>query len=76
MNIPLEITGSIANSDRPSHKVKVSDVSANSGGFLIYEWWDGSDGPNDNFAFDHRVSDEAALRSYFHEAGWRILWPA
>jgi hypothetical protein len=76
MNIPLGVTGSIANSDKPCHKVKVSDDSANTSGFLIYEWWGGSNGPNGNFAFDDWVPDEAALQSYFQEAGWRVLWPA
>ncbi|BFI95846.1 MAG: hypothetical protein RSP_13560 [Rhodanobacter sp.] len=76
MNIPLEVTGSIVNSNKPSHKVKVSNDSTNACGFLIYEWWDGSDGPNVNFAFDDWVPDEAALQSYFQEVGWRVLWPS
>lgn len=52
MKLFYSIAGRIINSSKPHHMVRVEDDAANTGGFLIYEWWAGSSGPNENHAFD------------------------
>ncbi len=76
MQIPLETVGHILNSDKALHRVKVSDDATNTGGFLIYQWWQGSNGPNQDFAFDDWVENEQALHHFFREAGWQVRWAA
>jgi hypothetical protein len=76
MHIPLETVGLIRNSDKHNHKVRVADDSESTGGFLVYEWWQGSDGPNQDFAFDSWVESELALQQFFKETGWLVQWAA
>ena len=66
--------GAIQNSTKPGHMVRVDDDSANSGGFLILEWWEGSTGPNGNGAFDSWVDNELAMSKFLQETGWCIVW--
>lgn len=76
MNIQIDAVGDVLNSRRVGHRIKVVDDADSTGGFLIYEWWEGSDGPNGQAAFDSWVPDEDSLRRFFTEAGWSIAWPA
>jgi len=73
-NFSYETTGAIQNSPKNGHMVRVEDDTENSGGFLIFEWWDGSTGPNVNGAFDSWADSEAAVFEFFQEAGWKIVW--
>lgn len=74
MAIPLDTEGIIKNSEHPSHKVLVRDDHENTGGYLIFEWWEKSGGPNENEAFDDWVENSNALEQYFVESGWLIEW--
>ena len=74
MKILLETVGSILNSAKQSHMIRVSDDSANTGGFLIFQWWKGSTGPSQNAAFDDWVEDEQELNRYFDQSSWEIRW--
>lgn len=74
MEIPLEIVGTILNSHHIGHQVRVSDDSENTGGFLIFEWWRGSNGPNAGNAFDSWVENREDLEKYFQESGWEVKW--
>lgn len=74
MAIPIEVIGTILNSRHAGHKVRVSDDSENTGGFLIFEWWQGSDGPNAANAFDSWVEKKADLEEFFLETGWVVQW--
>jgi len=59
-----------------NHRVKVVDDSVNTGGFLIYQWWDGSNGPNENAAFGDWVENREQLETFFREEGWNVDWKA
>jgi hypothetical protein len=76
MNIPIGVIGEILNLGEVGHKVKVLDDTENTGGFLIYEWWDHSSGPNVENAFDAWVENQEMLNHFFKESGWHILWQA
>ena len=76
MKIPIGVAGAVLNSKHPGHRVRVADDTENTGGFLIFEWWDGSDGPNENRAFDSWVESREVLEAYFIEAGWEVEWEA
>ncbi|KRA41546.1 hypothetical protein [Pseudoxanthomonas sp. Root630] len=76
MMIKIDSVGDVLNSARVGHKIRVVDDSTASGGFIIYEWWDGSSGPNTKGDFDSWVPDEDSLHQFFTEAGWSIDWPA
>jgi hypothetical protein len=66
--------GIITNSEHHNHRVRVVDDSVNTGGFLVYEWWDGSNGPNENHAIDNWVENLEGLESYFREWGVSVEW--
>jgi hypothetical protein len=74
MKIPIEVIGAIINSQRTSHQIRVSDDAQYTGGFIIYEWWQDSNGPNSNNAFDSWVEDTNSLAKFFQEADWKIQW--
>lgn len=74
MTIPLDIDGRILNASLPEHFVRVADDRANTGGFLVYERWNGSNGPNESGAFDSWVQSEEALEHFFAESKWTIEW--
>jgi len=74
MAIPIEIEGRISNSEYSSHVVLVKNDNANTGGFLIFESWVGSDGPNSNGSFDSWVENASALEQFFAESGWVVQW--
>jgi hypothetical protein len=74
MMILIEVEGVITNSQHIGHTIKVVDDRESSGGFLIFEWWPGSNGPNQNNAFDSWVENEVALEEFFLESGWVIEW--
>ena len=66
--------GVVSGTEHTNHSVRVIDDAANTGGFLIYEWWDGSDGPNENDAFDSWVATREGLEAYFREWGVSVEW--
>ena len=68
--------GLIANSEHKNHRVRVVEDAENTGGFLIFEWWDGSTGPNENHAFDSWVETRADLEQLFGESNWSVDWNA
>ena len=74
MNIPIGIEGQIQNSELPAHRVLVQADSEYTGGFFVYEWWDGASGPNHNAAFDSWVEDKTALIGFFVQSGWEVDW--
>lgn len=76
MHIPMDTIGEIQNSERIEHRVLVSGTAENTDGLFIYEWWQGSDGPNANDAFDSWVADRQELQQFFEEAGWDVVWSA
>jgi len=54
--------------------VLVKDDTQSTGGFLIFEWWVGSAGPNRNDAFDSWVEDKKSLEQFFAESDWVVEW--
>lgn len=76
MMVRIDSVGDVVNSARAGHKIRVVDDSNATGGFVIYEWWDGSSGPNAEGAFDSWVPDKSSLHQFFTEAGWSVGWPA
>ena len=74
VKVPIGVEGEILNSDRAGHIVTVADDNANTGGFLIFERWIGSNGPNAEGAFDSWVQSEVDLGKFFAEAGWEVSW--
>lgn len=76
MKIQIDTIGDVLNSTKPGHRVRVVDGSDDTGGFLIHEWWEGSDGPNEYGGFDSWVQDRDSLRQFFVEAGWSVDWSA
>lgn len=72
--IPLGVTGEITNSAHPGHRVRVESDEENTGGFLIYVWWEASEGPNANGAFDGWAETMQETEKYFQESGWKIAW--
>jgi len=76
MRIPINVVGNIVNSDKVAHRVRVADDADDTGGFLIYEWWGGSEGPNERRGFDSWVENRDDLQQFFAESGWQIDWPA
>jgi hypothetical protein len=74
MSIPVNIEGKLRNSKYSDHRVIVRSDADATGGFLIYEWWTGSTGPNEHAAFDSWVEDETELEEYFAESGWQVDW--
>ena len=74
MHIPLNTEGCISNSENPAHRVLVRDDSQNTGGFLVFEWWENSTGPNANGSFDSWVENMSSLEQFFAESGWVVEW--
>jgi len=72
--IPIGVVGVVENGSRPGMRVRVEDDSAASGGIFIFQWWDGSDGPNEGGAFDDWVESLADLEAYWIESGWSVRW--
>jgi len=73
-DIRIGIVGTVTNSSRRGHQVRIVDDAEATGGFLVYEWWTGSDGPNQAGAFDDWVPDRAALERFLHESQWQVTW--
>jgi hypothetical protein len=74
MNIPVGLEGHILDSKHAGHVIRVEDDIANTGGFLVFQRWSGSDGPNGNGEFDDWVENLEALESYFVESGLQVHW--
>jgi len=74
VEIPLGVTGAITNTAYQGHRVRIHSDEGNTGGYLIYVWWEASDGPNVNGAFDDWVETKEQLENYLQESGWNIAW--
>ena len=74
MNVPLGSIGRVTNSTLPGHCVRVDDDHDNTGGFLIFEWWIGSNGPNERGAFDSWVETLAGVVAFIEASDWEIDW--
>lgn len=74
MTIPVGVRGKIRNSEHDGHIILVQDDKDATGGFLIYEWWIGSAGPNEHAAFDSWAKDETSIEAYIAEADWQVDW--
>lgn len=68
------VVGVILNSDKLQHEVRIEDDRENTGGYLVFERWRGSRGPNGDGWFDAWVDDELALSQLLIEEGWQIRW--
>jgi hypothetical protein len=75
MKLIYGVAGRITNSPKSSHRVRVEDDAANTGGFLVYEWWNGTNGPNAHHAFDSWVESMDDLTQFIEASGWIIQWP-
>ncbi len=75
MNLPLDTVGNVLNSDHAGHKIKILDDSESTGGYLIYEWWDNSNGPNQSHSFDSWVENLSAVESFLKEKAYIVVWP-
>ena len=73
MTIPIGVSGVIVNSSRAGHRVRVVDDLEGSGGYLIYEWWPCSDGPNRDNGFDAWI-EQSQLEQLFRESNWQVQW--
>ena len=76
MMIKIDAVGDVLNSARVGHEIRVMDDSTATGGLIICEWWEGSNGPSATGAFDSWVPDEDSLHQFFKESGWSVGWPA
>ena len=74
VNIYLDTEGRVLNSEHSNHVVRVVDDRPRTGGFLIFERWDTSNGPSANGEFDSWVEDEASVNLFFVESGWQVHW--
>lgn len=54
--------------------MRVEDDSENTGGFLVFERWVDSGGPNNEGAFDSWVENLESLGKFFVESGWDVKW--
>jgi len=70
----MGIEGRVLNSEHVGHVVRVESDESRAGGFLIFQRWAGSDGPNGSGEFDDWVENEELLRGYFSETGWKVQW--
>ncbi len=73
-NYHISVVGSVLNSNKAGHEVRIEDDTENTGGYLIFERWSGSDGPNGEGWFDSWVPDESSLKQFFIDNGWQIRW--
>ena len=74
MKHKIGIVGIVTNGEHPNMRIRIEDDSPNTRGFLIYQWWNGSNGPNAENAFDDWVESEDDLSKYLEESGWIIEW--
>jgi len=74
--IQVGVVGSVLNGRHPDMKVEVIDDTNVTGGFLIFQWWPDSGGPNSHGAFDDWVESREALERYWQESGWLVRWDA
>ena len=74
MKIQMAVVGRVINSDKENHLIRIENDAQNTGGFLIFEKWVGSDGPNTREWFDSWIKDEASIERFIAESGWEIEW--
>jgi hypothetical protein len=74
MSIPIGVVGKIRNGDHSEMCVRVEDDTKSTGGYLVYQWWKNSNGPNTGGAFDDWVESKQQLDEYFAATGWSIDW--
>lgn len=71
MNIKINVVGQVVAGNREVGSfIKVLDDAESTGGFLILMASTSEMGD----CFDDWVENEKALRHYFIESGWTILW--
>jgi hypothetical protein len=74
MSVRFGVEGRLTNSERSGHRVRVEDDRAATGGFLIYEWWHDSNGPNGGGAYDSWVEAYDDVVAFFKEFAWAVEW--
>lgn len=74
MQVPVGVLGTILNSQNQGHVVRIEDDRSNSGGFLVIQRWQGSNGPGADGWFDDWVQDREQLAQYIADAGWEVRW--
>jgi hypothetical protein len=72
--IPIGVQGRVMNTPQPGLTVRVENDSEDTGGFLIYQWWHGSQGPNQHGAFDDWVESVEGVEKFFAQKGWSVNW--
>lgn len=73
-DIKIGVVGVVTNGEHPGMHTRIEDDSENTGGYLIYQWWEGSDGPNPQGAFDDWVETVSDLRKFLGRSEWVIEW--
>jgi hypothetical protein len=76
MSIPVGREGRVLNGNHPEMKVRVEEDPQSTSGYLIFRWWQGSDGHGPNFSFEDRVESRTMLETYFAKTGWVVEWPS
>ena len=61
--------GKITTGELAGYFCRIEDDTANTGGFLILCWLDGTDQ-----GFDNWVECAADLDQFFEESGWNVQW--
>ena len=74
MSIPIGVIGKIRNGEHAEMHVRVEDDAKSTGGYLVYQLWKNSGGPNADGAFDDWVESKKQLEDYFDSTGWSIDW--
>jgi hypothetical protein len=72
--VKINAVGTIVNSEHPAHQIRVEYDAEKTGGYFIFEWWDGSDGPNPGRAFDSWIETLDGVSEFIVESGWNIHW--
>jgi len=72
--IKVNTVGVIVNSEHSAHQIRVEYDAEDTGGYFIYEWWSGSDGPNLHKGFDSWVETLDGVSQFIVESGWKIRW--
>lgn len=72
--IKINTTGTIINSEHPTHQVRVEYDPEKTGGYFIVEWGGGRGDSNPDSAFDSWVETSSDVSQFIAETGWKIRW--
>ena len=72
--IPIGVQGRVINAPQQGLTLLLENDSQNTGGFLIYQWWNGSQGPNEHGAFDDWVASLDGVEQFIANNGWSVDW--